>query len=72
MEKNEEAKKSCCSGSCGGCGCGKKVIGALVLVILGWICGFLMGSGGLCHKPKGAYPMSAMSCPMSPPAAPMK
>ena len=49
-----------------GCGCGYKVIGALVLILLGWVCGFLMGSGGHCRKSSGmCCSSSAMSCPMS-------
>ena len=65
MEKNhegEEAKKCCHSGRCGG-----KTVAAIVLILLGWIVGYLMGSGGgLCRNKGGMYGHEGMgmSCPM--------
>ena len=67
METNKPGTGADESKQCGrghGCGCGYKVIGALVLVLLGWICGFLMGSGGLCRKSGGMCHSSMTSCPM--------
>lgn len=52
MEKSQEGEQSkkCCPG---GGHCGTKVVAAIVLIMLGWICGYLMGSGGgLCRKNK--------------------
>ena len=49
MEKgHEEEGKKCCHGYGGG-----KVVAAIVLILLGWIVGYMMGSGGMCHKNKG-------------------
>ena len=73
MEKshNEEESKKCCPGG----HCGIKVIAAIVLILLGWICGYLMGSGGgwclktqfMCnHKGAGAM----VDCPMMTPSDP--
>ncbi|OGR84890.1 MAG: hypothetical protein A2901_00850 [Elusimicrobia bacterium RIFCSPLOWO2_01_FULL_54_10] len=71
-----EESKSCCGSNCSCCGGRRggctKVIGAIVLILLGWMAGFIMANGGLCGK-KGMYSHSgAMSCPMtqSAPAAP--
>ncbi|OGR89753.1 MAG: hypothetical protein A3A86_04535 [Elusimicrobia bacterium RIFCSPLOWO2_01_FULL_60_11] len=52
MEKGHEGEESkkCCPG---GRHCGTKVIAAIVLILLGWIVGYMMGSGGMCHKNKG-------------------
>lgn len=55
----QDAKK-CCHRGHGAI----KVIAAMVLILLGWIAGFLMGQGGLCGKGKGMCPMSSMMCPM--------
>ena len=56
----EEQKKSCHGGHCG---CGIKVIGAIVLILIGWICGYLMGA---CGKGKSMCSYNAMpGCPMS-------
>ena len=65
----KEESKRCGHG--GHCGCGIKVIGAIVLILLGWICGYMMGGrGGLCGKNKGMCDHSSMSamagCPMTP------
>ena len=65
-EGNQEGSKWCGSGH--GCRCGVKVIGAFVLILLGWIVGFLMGHGGLCRGGKQLCNSSMMSgtagCPM--------
>ena len=62
-EGGGESKK-CCHGHGYGA---MKVIGALVLIMLGWICGYLMGQGGFCRRGKGMCSNSMMSsCPMMP------
>ncbi len=50
---SQEQGKKCCHKY--GCGCGFKIIGAVVLILLGWICGFLMGSrcGFMGHRGYG-------------------
>ena len=68
--QGQEESKKCCSGSkcsSGNSRCGSKTIMAIVLILLGWICGYLMGSGGCggkylsCFKAAG----SALSCPLT-------
>lgn len=68
MEKSQdgEESKKCCPG---GGHCGTKVVAAIVLILLGWICGYMMGSGGgWCRKNKSMrdHTVSAamMDCPM--------
>ena len=63
-EPKEESKKC----GYGHCGCGIKVIGAIVLILMGWICGYMMGGrGGFCGKGKGLCAHSTMAgCPMTP------
>ncbi len=69
MEENkaEDSGKCCQSEKCcqpKKCCCWVKVIGAIGLILIGWIIGFLMGSGGMCNK-RGGMGMGAMTCPMS-------
>jgi hypothetical protein len=79
MENKEkpESEDTCCSKSEGRCGCGScgsrrgscaagLVIGALVLLLLGGVIGYLMGSSH-CGGPR----MGAM-CPYTMPASPAK
>ena len=65
MEENKpehaEGSKRCGHGH--GCGA-MKVIGAIVLIMMGWICGYLMGQGGFCRRGKSMCSSSMMSCPM--------
>ena len=56
-EIKAEGNKSCCSGERRCCGCGMKVIGAIVLLLLGGISGFLLGSHCGMHK--------SFACPMT-------
>ena len=72
MEKTNEGEESkkCCPG---GGHCGTKVVAAIVLILMGWIAGYQMGSGGgLCRKskamcgPTGAGSMA--DCPMMTPS----
>ena len=63
-EGNQEQGKKCCSMS--GCGCGARVIVAIVLILIGWICGYLMGQGGFCGRKKWMCRDSmASGCPMT-------
>ena len=68
-QNNPEETKRCGHGS-GHCCCSLKAIGAILLILIGWMVGFLMGShGGFCGKGKRDcdYSMSGMSgCPMIP------
>ena len=59
MEKingEDESKKFCSCSCCSGGRsrhCGSKTIIAIVLILLGWICGYLMGTGSRwCPKNK--------------------
>jgi len=54
-DKKVEGEEACCSGgSCGsGCGCGIRVIAAVVLLLLGGIIGYLMGAHCGYHKYAG-------------------
>ena len=65
MEKNDD--KSCCGPNCR-CGCrggGHRTVIAIVLILLGWIVGYLMASGGgMCRKNKGMCEHGGASCPM--------
>lgn len=61
MEKDNKTEEKCCSkGGCGGhCGCGAKMILAVVLLLLGGIIGYLMGSHCGLHRGMGCpYSMS--------------
>jgi hypothetical protein len=65
MDKKEESEKEgCCSGH-GRC-CGGKMIGALILLLLGGVIGYLVG--GHCSGYKAGCPYtSMMSAPATPP-----
>ena len=67
MENEKKPEGSCCSnqgcGSCG-CRCGVKLIAAVVLLLLGGVIGYLMGSH--CAR------RMAMACPMEMPMRPAK
>ena len=67
MEENKpehaEGSKRCGHGH--GCGA-MKVIGAIALIMMGWICGYLMGQGGFCNRGKSMCSYSMTSCPMMP------
>lgn len=70
MEKSQEGEQSkkCCPG---GGHCGTKAVAAIVLIMLGWICGYMMGSGGMCRKNKAMCdPMGGAKtdCPMMTPS----
>ncbi len=76
-EGAKESSEKCCKPA-GKCCCWMKVVGAIVLILIGWVCGFMLGSGkGFCGKKSasmcqmggGAMPMA---CPMSTPEAPKK
>ena len=76
MEKEQGSEKEeCCSGGGCGCGCGgggcrgAKAIVALIILLLGGVLGYLLGTVHMC-KHMMCKSMMMSSCPMSAPQTP--